>query len=74
MGAQMSFISVDYQREAFVFRMSDGLPVYTHYSFLFTALFITSPLWFQGRLSSIVIALALAVVSIGAGVWLRVVR
>ena len=58
----MSFISVDFEREAFVFRMPDGLPVYTHYSFLFTALFITAPLWFQGRLSSIVIALALAVI------------
>src|SRR4051812_31620795 len=58
----MSFISVDYEREAFVFRMPDGLPVYTHYSFLFTALIITAPLWFQGRLSSIVIALALAVI------------
>jgi len=39
----MSFVSVDYEREAFVFRMPDGLPVYTHYSFLFTALFITLP-------------------------------
>ena len=58
----MSFISVDYQREAFVFRMPDGLPVYTHYSFLFTGLIITAPLWFQGRLSGIVIALALAVI------------
>jgi len=58
----MSFISVDYEREAFVFRMPDGLPVYTHYSFLFTALFITAPLWFQGRLSSIVIAVALAAI------------
>jgi Zn-dependent protease len=58
----MSFISVDFEREAFVFRMPDGLPVYTHYSFLFTAMIITAPLWFQGRLSSIVIALALAVV------------
>src|SRR5436190_5487298 len=58
----MSFISVDYEREAFVFRMPDGLPVYTHYSFLFTALIITAPLWFQGRLSSIVIALALAAI------------
>jgi Zn-dependent protease len=58
----MSFVSVDFEREAFVFRMPDGLPVYTHYSFLFTALFITSPFWFQGRLSSIVIALALAVI------------
>jgi Zn-dependent protease len=58
----MSFVSVDYEREAFVFRLPDGLPVYTHYSFLFTALFITSPFWFQGRLSSIVIALALAVI------------
>jgi hypothetical protein len=46
----MSFISVDYEREAFLFRMPDGLPVYAHYSFLFTALFITAPLWFQGRL------------------------
>jgi len=58
----MSFVSVDYEREAFVFRLPDGLPVYTHYSFLFTALFITLPLWFQGRLASIVIALALAAV------------
>ena len=58
----MSFVSVDFEREAFVFRMPDGLPVYTHYWFLFTALFITSPFWFQGRLSSIVIALALAVI------------
>jgi hypothetical protein len=60
--AQMSFVSVDYEREAFVFRLPDGLPVYTHYSFLFTALFVTLPLWFQGRLSSIVIALALAAI------------
>jgi Zn-dependent protease len=58
----MSFISVDYEREAFVFRMPDGLPVYTHYSFLFTALFITAPLWFLGRLSGVVIALALAAI------------
>jgi Zn-dependent protease len=58
----MSFVSVDFEREAFVFRMPDGLPVYTHYSFLFTAMIVTAPLWFQGRLSSIVIALALAVV------------
>jgi Zn-dependent protease len=58
----MSFVSVDYEREAFVFRMPDGLPVYTHYSFLFTALFITLPLWFQGRLSSMVIAAALAAI------------
>jgi Zn-dependent protease len=58
----MSFVSVDYEREAFVFRLPDGLPVYTHYSFLFTALFITAPLWFQGRLSSIAIAAALAAI------------
>ena len=58
----MSFVSVDYEREAFVFRLPDGLPVYTHYSFLFTALIITAPLWFLGRLSGIVIALALAVI------------
>jgi Zn-dependent protease len=60
--AQMSFISVDYEREAVVFRMPDGLPVYVHYSFAFTALFITAPLWFLGRLSGIVIALALAAI------------
>ena len=41
----MSFGSVDFEREAFVFRLPDGLPVYTHYSFLFTALFITCLLY-----------------------------
>lgn len=56
------WLTVDYQREIIVFRLPDGLPVHTHYSFLFTALFITSPLWFQGRLSSIAIAVALAAI------------
>ncbi|MGZ6000158.1 MAG: site-2 protease family protein [Rhizomicrobium sp.] len=42
--------------------MPDGLPVYTHYSFLFTALFITAPLWFLGHLSGVVIAVALAAI------------
>ena len=51
--------TIDFERECFVFRLPDGLPVYTHYSFLFTALFITAPLWFQGRLSSIIVAFAL---------------
>ncbi len=55
-------LTVDHQREAIVLRLASGLPVYTHYSFLFTAMFLTAPLWLQGRLSSIVIALALAAI------------
>jgi stage IV sporulation protein FB len=55
-------LTVDYQREAVVFRLADDLPVYTHYSFALTALIITAPLWFQGRMSGVVIALALTVI------------
>jgi len=54
-------VSIDYERECLLYRLPGGTSVYTHYSFLFTALFITSTLWFQGRLSSIVVAVALMV-------------
>lgn len=52
-------LTVDFDRESFVFRMPDGIPVYTHYSFLFTALFMTSSLWLQLRLSSLAAAVLL---------------
>ena len=52
-------MSVDYERESFVFRLPDGLPVYTHFSFLFLAMLVTAPLWLEGRLASVVIAVAL---------------
>jgi len=56
------FVSIDHERESLRCRLPDGRPVYTHYAFLFTALFITSALWFQGRFSSVVVAFALIVV------------
>ena len=52
-------LKINCQRETLEFRLPDGLPVSTHYSFLFVALFITAPLWFQGRLASIIVAVLL---------------
>jgi Zn-dependent protease len=52
-------LTVDYERESVRFRLPDGLPVSTHYSFLLLALLITAPLWFQGRLASVVVAVLL---------------
>jgi Zn-dependent protease len=53
---------VDYENEAVVFRLADGTPVVTHYSFGLIALLITFPLWFEGRLSSLVlVALLIAI-------------
>jgi Zn-dependent protease len=56
----MSWPSVDYQREALVFRLPDGTPVYTHYSFGLIALLVMAPLFFQGR--SIVIPILMAAI------------
>ena len=55
-------LSVDYERESFVYRLPDGTPVYTHYSFGLIALLVTAPLWFQGRLASVVIAFSLTAI------------
>jgi len=41
-------LAIDFERDSFLYRLRDGTPVYTHYSFLFTALFITTPLGFRG--------------------------
>jgi Zn-dependent protease len=51
-----SWLTVDYERESLVYRLPDGTPVTTHYSFGLIALLVTAPLWFQGRLASVVIA------------------
>jgi len=53
------FASIDYERESLRYRLPGGTPVYTHHSFLFAALFMTSSLWFQGRFSSVVVASAM---------------
>jgi Zn-dependent protease len=58
----MSRLSVDCQRETVVFRLADGTPVATHYSFGVIALLVTAPLWLQGRLSSVIIGFLLMVV------------
>jgi Zn-dependent protease len=52
-------LTIDHRREALLFRLPDGLPVYTHYSFGLIALLVTAPLWMQWRLSSMIIAAAL---------------
>src|SRR5689334_20641043 len=52
-------LTIDHHREAIRFRLPDGLPVYTHYSFGLIALLVTAPLWMQWRLSSMIIAAAL---------------
>ncbi len=43
-----SWLTVDYERESFGFRLPDGTPVDTHYSFGLIALLATAPLLFQG--------------------------
>jgi Zn-dependent protease len=45
----MSWLSADYERESLVFRLPDGTPVDTCYSFGLIALLVTAPLLFQGR-------------------------
>jgi Zn-dependent protease len=51
----MSRLWVDYEHEAAVFRLADGTAIVTHYSFGLVALLITFPLWFEGRLSSLLL-------------------
>jgi Zn-dependent protease len=50
------WLTVDSERESVVFRLPDGTPVYTHYSFSLIALLVTAPLWLQGRLAGVGIA------------------
>jgi Zn-dependent protease len=52
-------LTVDFEREAALFRLPDGTPVFVHYSFAILALLITAPLWFEGRLSSLLLLLLL---------------
>jgi Zn-dependent protease len=52
-------LTIDHPREAARFRLPDGMPVYTHYSFGLIALLVTAPLWMQWRLSSMIIGVAL---------------
>jgi Zn-dependent protease len=51
-----SWLTVDYEQESIVFRLPDGTPVYTHYSFGLIALLVTAPLLFQGRLTGFIVA------------------
>jgi len=51
-------LTIDHRREALAFRLPDGVPVYTQYSFGLIALLVTAPLWLQWRLSSMIIAVA----------------
>lgn len=51
-----SWLSVDYERESLVFRLPDGTPVYTNYTFGVIALLVTAPLFFQGRPAGIITA------------------
>jgi Zn-dependent protease len=44
-----SWLTVDCERESFGYRLPDGTPVDTHYSFGLIALLATAPLLFQGR-------------------------
>jgi Zn-dependent protease len=57
-----SWLSVDYERESVVYQLPDGTPVYTHYSFGLIALLVTAPLWFHGRLASVVIAFSMTAI------------
>ena len=56
------WLTVDYERESVVFRLPDGTPVYTHYSFGLIALLVTAPLYLQGRLAGVVTAALLIVI------------
>jgi Zn-dependent protease len=46
----MAWLNVDYEEESVVFRLPDGTPVSTHYSFALIALLVMAPLLFHGRL------------------------
>jgi Zn-dependent protease len=60
----MSWLTVDYQRESLVFRLPDGTPVRTHFSFGLIALLVTFPLSFHGRLIIAVPMVAILYLSI----------
>jgi Zn-dependent protease len=48
-------LTVDYQRESVVFRLPDGTPVHTHYSFGLIALLLTAPLLLRGQPAHMII-------------------
>jgi Zn-dependent protease len=52
-------LTIDFEHEGVVFRLRDGTPVLAHYSFGIIALFVTAPLWLEGRLSSLVLVAAM---------------
>ena len=58
----MPRLTVDFEREAARFALPDGTPVFVHYSFAILALLVTAPLWFEGRLSSLVLLLLVIVI------------
>lgn len=62
MRAPKSWLSVDRGREALVFRLTDGTPVVTHYSFFLVALLMTAPLLLQGVMAKAIVGAALVVV------------
>jgi Zn-dependent protease len=57
--APMHGLTVDFEHEGVVFRLADGTPVLTHYSFGVIACFVTIPLWLEGRLSSLIVVAAM---------------
>lgn len=62
MPASPSWLTFDAQRECVTFRLPDGTPVHTHFSFGLVALLATFPLVFQGRLATLVLAALLIVI------------
>jgi Zn-dependent protease len=56
------WLTVDYERESLMFRLPDGTPVYTHYSFGLIALLVTAPLFLQGQLAGVTVAALLVVI------------
>jgi len=62
MSAPKFWLSVDRGREALVFRLPDGTPVVTHYSFALVALLMTGPLLLQGVAAKAIIAAVMIVV------------